>query len=185
MSIPTITNHPHYVAGTWKADVVHSEISFLVRHLAISKVRGRFDAFDVTVVTAANPEDSTVTASIQMSSVDTKQKDRDNHLRSSDFFLVEQFPTMDFISTSIKIDGEEFTMDGELTLRGVTKSVTLKGVFGGIASGAGRTTAGVTASAQINRKDFGVSWNAVTEAGGVTLGDEIAINVSLEVVLQP
>jgi polyisoprenoid-binding protein YceI len=186
MTISTITNHPHYVAGTWKADVAHSEITFSVRHLAISKVRGSFGSFDVTVVTAENPENSTVTASIEMTSVDTKQKDRDNHLRSSDFFLVEEFPTMTFTSTGITVDGEDFTMVGDLTLRGVTKSITLKGEFGGIVvDGYGQTKAGITASTKINRKDFGVTWNAATEAGGLTLGEEIAINVELQVVLQP
>lgn len=186
MTSSTITNHPHYVAGTWKSDVSHSEITFSVRHLAISKVRGSFQSFDVTVVTAENPEDSKVTASIEMTSVDTKQKDRDNHLRSSDFFLVEEFPTMNFTSTAIKVDGEDFTMVGDLTLRGVTKSITLKGEFGGIAvDGYGQTKTGITASTTINRKDFGVSWNAATEAGGLTLGEDIAINVELQVVLQP
>jgi len=182
----SIATHPAYVAGTWKLDPTHSEISFSVRHLAISKVRGFFETFDVTVVTAADPKDSTVSASVNVASVNTNQKDRDNHLRTGDFFLTEEFPTMDFVSTSITTDGDDFVLNGDLTLRGVTKPVVLKGEFGGIITdGYGQTKAAASATTKINRTDYGVNWNAALEAGGFTLGDEVTINVELQLVLQP
>jgi polyisoprenoid-binding protein YceI len=181
-----ITTHPQYAAGTWKLDPTHSEITFSVKHLAISKVRGSFREFDVTVVAGETPSDVKVEATVEINSVDTNQKDRDNHLRTSDFFLADEFPQMTFSSTSISLDGDDFELVGDLTLRGVTKSVTLKGEFGGvITDGYGQTKAGATASTKINRKDFGVNWNAALEGGGFTLGDDVAINVELQLVLQP
>lgn len=184
MSI-TATQIPNYVAGTWTLDPAHSEVSFTVRHLAISKVRGTFESFDVTVVTAENPEESTVVATIDMNSVNTNQKDRDNHLRTSDFFAIDEFPTMEYRSTGIRQDGDDFVVEGELTLRGVTKPVTLRGEFGGIITdGYGQTKAGASGTAKINRKDFGVNWNAAIEGGGLTLGDEVTISIDAQVVLQ-
>jgi len=183
----TITEtHPAYVAGTWTLDPTHSDVSFSVRHLAISKVRGSFEKFDVTVVTAEDPKDSTVEASIEITSVNTGQKDRDNHLSTSDFFLAEEFPTMTFKSTSFDIQGaEDFTVTGDLTLRGVTKSVVLKGEFGGIVTdGYGQVKAGATATVKINRLDYGVNWNAALEAGGFTLGNDVTITLEIQVVLQ-
>lgn len=178
--------HPDYTVGTWKLDPTHSEVSFTVRHLAISKVRGTFERFDATIVTAENPADSTIEATIDVASVNTNQKDRDAHLRTSDFFLVDEHPTMTFRATGLPpLDGEDFTVTGELTLRGVTKPVTLKGEFGGVVTdGYGQTKAGASATTKINRHDFGVSWNAALEAGGFTLGDEVTINLELQVVLQ-
>lgn len=182
----TLTNiHPDYAVGTWKLDPTHSEISFTVKHLKISKVRGTFKNFDVTIVTAENPQDSTIEATIEVASVDTNQKDRDAHLRTSDFFLAEEHPTMTFVSTAFDGDENEFTVTGDLTLRGVTKSVVLTGEFGGVVTDAyGQTKAGATATTKINRQDFGVSWNAALEAGGLTLGDDVTITMDLQVVLQ-
>jgi polyisoprenoid-binding protein YceI len=174
-----------YRVGTWKLDPAHSELSFWVRHLKITKVRGTFETFDVTVVTPEDPSKISIEASIDVSSVNTGQEARDNHLRSSDFFLVEQHPHMTFRSTEIQVDGDAFTIDGELTLRGVTKTVTLTGEFGGvITDDYGRTKAGASASTTINRQDFGVSWNAALEAGGFTLGDDVTITIDLQVDLQ-
>ncbi|MEP6481318.1 MAG: YceI family protein [Rhodoglobus sp.] len=179
--------HPDYKVGTWTLDPTHSVISFTVKHLMISKVRGTFEKFDVTIVTAEDPKASTVEATIDVSSVNTGVEARDNHLRTSDFFLVEEHPTVTFTSTSI--DGDlasgDFTVTGDLTLRGVTQSVVLKGEFGGtIEDSYGNTRAGASASTKINRHDFGVSWNSALEAGGVTLGDDVTINLDLQVVLQ-
>jgi polyisoprenoid-binding protein YceI len=185
MSIAAATI-PGYIAGTWTLDPTHSDITFSVRHLAISKVRGSFEKFDVTVVTAENPLDSTVTASIDMSSVNTGQADRDGHLKTSDFFAIDEFPTMDFVSTGIRAEGDVFYIDGNLTLRGVTKPITLKGEFGGILTdGYGQVKAGASASTKINRTEFGVNWNAALEAGGFTLGNDISIDLDIQVVLQP
>ena len=183
----TTTNalRPEYATGTWKVDPTHSEIGFTVRHLAISKVRGTFETFDVTIVTAENPADTTIEASIDIASVNTKQADRDNHLRTSDFFLADEFPTMNFRSTGIDTDGDDFSITGDLTLRGVTKSVVLKGEFGGIATDPyGQTKAGATATTKINRTDFGVNWNTALETGGFVLGEEVTINLELQVILQ-
>jgi polyisoprenoid-binding protein YceI len=181
----SIATRPDFIAGTWKLDPAHSEVTFSVRHLAISKVRGSFETFDVTIVTDEDPSKISVVASIDVASVNTNQKDRDNHLRTGDFFLVEEFPTMDFVSTSFAVDGDDFTVVGDLTLRGVTKSVELKGEFGGIVTdGYGQTKAGATASTKIDRTEFGVNWNAALEAGGFTLGNDVSINIELQVVLQ-
>ena len=178
--------HPDYITGTWKLDPAHSEVSFSVKHLMISKVRGTFETFDVTIVTAENPKDSTIEATIDVASVNTGVEPRDQHLRTSDFFLAEEHPVMTFVSTSFDGDAHDFTVTGDLTLRGVTKSVALKGEFGGIITdGYGQTKAGATATTKINRHDFGVSWNNALEGGGVTLGDDVTINLDLQVVLQP
>jgi len=176
---------PGYVAGTWTLDPTHSEVSFSVRHLAISKVRGTFKKFDVTVVTAENPEDSTLTATIDIDSVDTNQEQRDQHLRTSDFFAADEFPQITFVSTGIRHDGDDFYLDGDLTLRGVTKPISIKGEFGGIITDSyGQTKAGASGTVKINRKDFGVNWNAAVEGGGFMLGDDVTITVEAQVVLQ-
>ena len=176
---------PGYAAGTWVLDPAHSELSFSVRHLAISKVKGKFEKFDVTVVTSENPLDTTLTASIDVSSVNTGQKDRDNHLRTSDFFAIDEHPTIDFVSTSVHFDGDEATINGDLTMRGITKPATFTGEFGGvIVNGYGQTVAGASFTTKINRHDFGVSWNAAIEAGGVTLGDTVTITIDAQVALQ-
>jgi polyisoprenoid-binding protein YceI len=182
----TAMTRPDYIVGTWVSDHAHCEISFTVKHLAISKVRGKFETFEVTVVTAAKPEDSTISATIDVASVNTGQEVRDNHLRTSDFFLVEQHPTMKFVSTAISFVGADgFTLNGDLTIRGVTLPVVLTGELGGIViDGYGQTKAGATATTTLNRHDFGVSWNAALEAGGFTLGDDVTINLEIQVVLQ-
>lgn len=179
--------HPDYLAGTWKLDPYHSELSFSVKHLMISKVKGTFGTFDVTIVTTEDPRESTIDATIDVASVNTGVEARDSHLRTSDFFLVEEHPTMTFRSTGFDGDVEngEFTVTGDLTLRGVTRPVTLTGEFGGVMTdGQGNVKAGATATAKINRLDFGVNWNSALEAGGVTLGDEVTVTADIQVVLQ-
>ena len=182
----TITDtHPTYVAGTWALDPTHSEVTFSVKHLAISRVRGTFERFTATIVTAEDPTKSTVEANIEVASVNTNQKERDNHLRTNDFFKPDEFPNITFVSTSVVLDGDDITVLGDLSLRGVTRSVTLSGEFGGIViDGYGQTKAGFTASTKINRHDYGVSWNAALEAGGFTLGDDVTIGFELQFTLQ-
>jgi polyisoprenoid-binding protein YceI len=176
---------PGYVAGTWKLDPAHSEVTFSVRHLAISKVKGSFRSFDVTVVTAENPLESTIEASIDIASVSTGQAPRDEHLQTSDFFLASEHPQMIFRSNGIREDGSDLLIDGELTLRGVTKPVTLKTEFGGITTdGYGQTKLGAEATTKIDRTEFGVNWNAALEAGGFTLGNDVTINLDVQLVLQ-
>ena len=179
--------HPDYIAGTWKLDPYHSELSFSVKHLMISKVKGTFGTFDVTIVTGEDPRETTIEATVDVSSVNTGVEPRDNHLRTSDFFLVEEHPTMTFRSTGFDGDATdgEFTITGDLTLRGVTQPVTLKGEFGGIMTDPqGNVKAGATVTGKINRHDFGVSWNNALEGGGVTLGDEVTITADIQVALQ-
>lgn len=182
MSNPTITGFP---AGTWKLDAAHSELSFSVRHLAISKVKGKFEKFDVTVVTGEDAADAKITATVDVSSVNTGQADRDGHLRTGDFFLTDEHPTMEFESSKITQDGEHWIVEGDLTLRGVTKPVVLKGEFGGvIVNGYGQTVAGAEFTTKIDRTAFGVNWNAAVEAGGLTLGNDVTVTFDLQVALQ-
>ncbi len=181
----TIALHPDFIAGTWKLDPAHSELSFWVRHLKVTKVRGTFETFDVTIVTSEDPAATTIEATVDVASVNTRQEYRDQHLRSGDFFLAEEHPRMTFRSTRVTIDGDDFTVEGELTLRGVTQPVTLTGELGGVVTmDDGTVKAGASAKAKINRHDFGVSWNAALEAGGMTLGDDVTIEMELQVVLQ-
>ena len=180
----TAVEIPGYVAGTWTIDPVHSEVSFVVRHMMVSKVRGRFDKFEGTIVTAPDPLQSSVTATVDLSSVNTGEPNRDNHIRSADFFEVESHPTMTFRSTGVRPDGDDFLLDGDLTIRGTTKPVTLKLEVNGFGPDAfGGTRAGFSASGEINRHDFGVSWNAAIEGGGVVIGDKVTINIEAELVL--
>lgn len=186
-TIDTLSTHPNFVAGTWTLDPTHSTIDFTVKHLAISKVRGTFEKFDVTIVTTPDDVDGihSIEATIDIASVNTNQAQRDAHLRTSDFFLVDEHPTATFRSEGGTWDGDDFTIVGTLTLRGVSKEITLKGELGGvITDGYGQTKAGATATTTVNRHDFGVSWNAALEAGGLTLGDDVKIDIDLQVVLQ-
>lgn len=181
----TATSIPGYATGTWKLDPTHSEVSFSVRHLAISKVKGKFESFDVTLITADNPLETEIDATIDIKSVNTGQEQRDGHLRTSDFFSADEFPTITFKSTGIREDGDDLLVDGDLTLKGVTKPVTLKTDFGGITTdGYGQTKLGVEATTKIDRTDFGVNWNAATEAGGLTLGNDVTITLDLQFVAQ-
>ncbi|GAA0956769.1 YceI family protein [Frigoribacterium faeni] len=172
-------------AGTWNLDPTHSEVSFSVRHLAISKVKGSFESFDASLVTAEDHTASKVTASIDVASVNTNQKDRDGHLQSGDFFLAGEHPKMTFVSTSIEEKGDDaFLVHGDLTLRGVTKPVTLKSEFGGlVVDGYGQTKLGFSATTKIDRTEFGVTWNAALEAGGFTLGNDVTVTLEIQFTL--
>ena len=183
----TAVEIPGYVAGAWTIDPVHSEVSFVVRHMMVSKVRGRFDKFEGTIVTAPDPLRSSVTATVDLSSVNTGEPNRDNHIRSADFFEVESHPEMTFRSTGVRPDGDNFLLDGDLTIRGVTKPVTLKLEVNGFGPDAyGGTRAGFSATTEINRHDFGVSFNGPIPGvpGGVAVSDKVTINLEAEGVLQ-
>ncbi|MCU1526710.1 MAG: polyisoprenoid-binding protein [Frondihabitans sp.] len=183
MAITTETI-PGYVAGTWNLDPAHSEVTFSIRHLAISKVKGKFEKFDVTVTTGDSVVDSKVEATIDVASVTTGNADRDGHLQSGDFFLAEEHPVITFVSTSITEKGDDLLIEGDLTLRGVTKTVTLTSEFGGIATDPyGQTKAGFSAKGKIDRSDFGVSFNAALETGGVLLSNDVAIDLEVQLIL--
>jgi polyisoprenoid-binding protein YceI len=184
---PTAVEIPGYVAGTWTIDPVHSEVSFTVRHMMISKVRGRFDTFEGTVVTGSDPLESSVTASIDLSSVNTGNEQRDGHIRSADFFEVDKHPHMTFQSTGVRATDEGFLLDGDLTLKGVTKPITLQLEINGFGPDAyGGTRCGFSAQGELNRLDFGVSFNGPIPGvpGGVAVSDRVTINLEIEGVLQ-
>jgi polyisoprenoid-binding protein YceI len=182
----TLTSVPGYVAGTWSIDPVHSEVGFAARHMMVSKVRGRFRTFSGQIVTGADPRESSVTAEIDLSSIDTGHEQRDAHIKSADFFEVETHPTMTYRSTGIRPHGDGFIVDGKLTLKGVTKEVPLTLELNGFGPDPyGGTRAGFTATAEINRRDFGVNFNAVLESGLAVVSDKITIHLEIEAVLQP
>lgn len=167
---------------TYTIDKKHSEAVFQVRHL-ITKVRGRFDDFEGTIqFNEAVPEQSSVSFSIQAKSIDTNEPDRDNHLRSADFFDVEKHPKITFTSSRVKrLGSNSFEVGGTLTIRGTTKDVTLPVTFlGGAKDPWGNDRAGFETELTVNRKDFGLNWNAALETGGFLVGDDVKINVSVQ-----
>ncbi|HSZ19302.1 MAG TPA: YceI family protein [Candidatus Acidoferrum sp.] len=170
----------------WQIDPAHSAAHFSVRHLMISNVRGEFTK--LTGSAQINPADlakSTVEVTIEAGSLNTREAQRDEHLRSPDFFDVANYPTLTFRSKRVEpLGAEAFKLTGDLTIRGVTKQVTfdVDGPTPSVKDPWGNTRAGVTASAKINRKDFGLVWNALTEAGGVVVGDEVKITIDAELI---
>jgi len=173
-----------YVAGTWELDPVHSHIGFVARHLMVSKVRGHFSKFQAQIVTAPNPLESSATATIDLSSVETGNDMRDNDLRSSNFFDAATHPEMTFRSTGIRREGDGLVLDGDLTIRGVTRPVSLAFEVNGFGPDPyGGTRAGFSAHGEINRTDFGVSFNAPVP-GGVMVSEKIQIEIEAEAVLK-
>jgi polyisoprenoid-binding protein YceI len=176
MSTPTI-NIPGYVTGTWTIDPIHSDVSFVVRHLGVSKVRGQFNTFTGEIVTAEDPLNSQVKATIEAASFHTRQEQRDNHVKSPDFLHVEEYPELTFTSTGVRHDGEQFLLDGDLTVRGVTKAVTLNLEINGFGEAPdGAPLVGISASTEISRKDFGVHGGAA----GAMVSDKIQILLEVE-----
>jgi polyisoprenoid-binding protein YceI len=182
MSITAHTdNNPGIAPGVWTIDPSHSTVGFVVRHLMVAKVRGRFGAFTGTVTIADNVLDSRLEASVEMTSVDTGDAGRDSHIRGGDFFDVDTFPAMTFVSTSLEAAGGDYALHGNLTIKGVAKPVTFAFAFYGIATDPwGNTKAGFSATAEINRKDWGIEWNAALEAGGVLVGEKVKIQLDIE-----
>ena len=169
---------------TFTIDKQHSEATFQVRHL-ITRVSGRFSNFEGTLqFDEANPEQSSVSFTIQATSIDTGEPDRDKHLRSADFFSVDEHPTITFTSTRIRrVSGNQFEVAGPLTIHGTSREVTIPVTYlGGAKDPWGKERAGFEAEVKINRKDFGLSWNAPMEAGGFLVGDEVKINLSIQAV---
>ena len=170
--------------GTWNLDISHTEIGFVVRHAGISKVRGQFTEADATLVVGDSLATSSVEATVKTASFDSNDDNRDGHVKSADFFDVEQFPHMTFKANQVQGSSEEFKLGGDLTIKDTTKPVTFDVEFGGMAVDPfGSTRAGFSATTQISRKEFGITWNAALEAGGVLVGDKVTITVDAAFVL--
>lgn len=171
----------------WAIDPTHSEIGFKVKHMMFTNVSGKFDAFEATAETGGDIfEAAKISFAAQADSVNTGNTDRDNHLKSGDFFDAAQYPKLEFTSTSFKkIDDENYELLGDLSLHGITKAVKLVVEYGGIGKDPwGNTKAGFTISGKFNRKDFGLTWNAALEAGGVLVSDEVRIHGDIQLVKQ-
>jgi polyisoprenoid-binding protein YceI len=176
---------PGYVAGTWVIDPIHSEVGFTVRHLMVSKVRGRFETFEGEIVTGDDILDTRATATMDLNSINTGNEDRDNDLRSSNYFESDKYPTMTYRTTNLRVVGDGYVADGELTVKDITNPVSLQVEFNGISADPwGGTRAGLSASGEINRKDFGVTFDIPMEGGGLVVGDKIQLNLEIEAVLQ-
>ncbi len=169
--------------STWTIDPVHSELTFRIRHY-VTKVRGTFGKWQGSVT--ADPKNlasGVVDVTIDAKSIDTNDERRDNHLRSNDFFATDSFPTLNFKSKRVEVNGSDLKVHGDLTIRGITKPVVLNGTYGGVAKGMqGEERIGFEASTKINRLDHKVSWNRAVEGGGIMLGDEVEINITVEAV---
>ena len=176
---------PGYVAGTWDIDATHSDVSFSVRHLMVSKVRGRFNSVSGRLVTGTDLLDSSVTAEIDVNSFDTGNAQRDEHIRSADFLHTAEFPTMIYRSTAVRRDGDNLVVDGELTLHGVTRQVPLAVELTGFGPDPyGGTRLGLSATTKINRKDFGIDIELPLDGGGVVVGDTVQVSLEIEAILQ-
>ena len=182
----TVDGVEYPAVGTFAIDTSHTRLGFAVRHMAVSKVRGDFKDFSGTLELAEDPEDSKVSVTIQAGSVDTHDENRDNHLRTNDFFDVENHPTWTFTSTAIRpISATEWNVDGDLTIRGVTRQVTLDATLEGVVQDPyGMHRFGFSATTSIDREDFGVSFNGVMEAGGLVVGKKVDIDIEAEATFQ-
>ncbi len=175
-------------AQTWTVDAAHSTVGFSVRHMMISNVRGAFDRFTATVDgNPADPSTAKISATIEVASVNTREPKRDDHLRSADFFDAARFPRMTFVSTKVeKVSATKAKVTGNLTLRGVTKPVTLDVEYTApVKSPWGQTVVGATATGKINRQDFGVSFSKTLETGGLLVDDQVTLQLELELVQKP
>ena len=177
-TVPTLT-------GTYTLDPTHSRIGFIARHAMVTKVRGSFNEFSGSgSFDAENPANSSLSLIVQAASIDTRNADRDAHLRSNDFFAMDQYPEITFNSTSVEqVDGDRYAVTGDLTIKGVTRPVTVEFELAGSAVDPyGNLRIGLEGTTTINRKDFGVSWNAALEAGGVLVGEKVVLEFEVSAV---
>jgi polyisoprenoid-binding protein YceI len=174
------------VAGTYELDPNHKRVGFVARHLIVSKVRGSFAEATATITVAEDPLQSSVTATIQAASITTSQEQRDGHLKSPDFLDVEKFPTLEYRSTGVKsVEGNEFVLTGELTIKDVTVPVDLEVELEGVGrSPYGQDVFGFSATAEIDREAFGITWNVALETGGVMVGKKVKLEIEGEAIRQ-
>ena len=180
----TVTTALPLTTGTWSADTAHSSVEFTVRHLGLTKVRGRFNSFDAALDVGDDLAGTSLSAGIDLASVDTNNADRDNHLRSTDFFDVESHPRMTFASTAIAAGGDGYTVDGNLTLNGVTRPVRLDVEFNGteVYPMDQAVHAGFSASTTISRKDYGVEFDVPVGVDKVAIGDKVKVELEIQLV---
>ena len=185
MSISTV---PASLTGNYTVDPTHSRIGFVARHAMVTKVRGSFNEFAGTgYFDAEDPETSRLELTIQAASIDTRNADRDAHLRSNDFFDMETYPTITFVATEVeRVDDENFEVTGDLTIKGTTKSVTVEVEYTGTAVDPyGNQRVGFEGKTTVNRKDWGVSWNAALEAGGVLVSEKVVLEFEVSAIRTP
>jgi polyisoprenoid-binding protein YceI len=185
MTSTTETTDLSTLSGSYTIDPAHSRIGFVARHAMVTKVRGAFNDFTGAVtLDGANPENSTATVTIKAASIDTRNGQRDQHLRSNDFLAMDEYPEITFVSTGARRSGaEEFELTGDLTVRGVTRQVTIPFSYEGSATDPfGNFRAGFEGSVTINRKDYGVTWNAALEGGGVLVSDKVTLEFEISAV---
>ena len=179
-----IVEIPGYIAGTWNIDPVHSHIGFMARHLMVSKVRGNFTKFEGQIITAADPLQSSATATIDTTSFDTSNEQRNSDVKGENFLDVANHPTMTYRSTGIRREGDEIIVDGDLTIRGITHPVALTVEVNGFGPDPyGGTRAGFSATGEINRNDYGITANMVLPTGGVMVSEKIQLTIEVEATL--
>ena len=179
------TTVPTTLTGTYTLDPTHSRIGFVARHAMVAKVRGSFNEFTgAGTFDVENPANSTLSLTIQAASIDTRNADRDAHLRSNDFFAMDQYPEITFTSTSVElVDDQQYRVNGDLTIKGVTRPVAIDLELAGSAIDPyGNLRIGLEGTTTINRKDFGITWNAPLEAGGVLVGEKVVLEVEASAV---
>lgn len=173
--------------ATYKHDPMHSEVTFKVKHLMITNVSGSFSTFDASMTAEKDDfSDATVTFEADINSISTGNEQRDAHLKSDDFFNAERYPKLSFVSTGItKKTSEDYVLTGNLTIRDITKPVTLDATYGGTMTDFyGQTKAGFEINGKINRKEYGLMWSAVTEAGGIVVSDDVKLHIQVQMVKQ-
>ena len=180
----TVTTTTTQLTGTWTIDAAHSRLGFSVRHAGIATVRGSFAGFEgQLVLDGTNPANSTASATIDATSFTTGNEQRDGHVKSPDFLDVEKYPTLTFASTEVRPDGEDYVLVGDLTIHGVTQPVEIKvEVEGQAVDPFGNTRVGFSGETQINRKDFGLTWNAALETGGLLVGEKVKITLDISAI---
>ena len=179
----TVTPVDRLEAGPWEVDTAHSSVEFEARHLMVTKVKGRFTSFEGTLHIAEDPLQSWLEASVDLASVETHDENRDAHLRSPDFFDVENHPKMTLVSSGLRPDGDHYVLSADVTVRGVTRPVEFRLEFHGVEQDPwGGERAGFTATAEVNRKDWGLQWNVPLDGGGVLVSDKVKIVIEVQAI---